>query len=72
MGRRIAYETVQRSLDNGLHDLQILSGDVVGPSGASVRDVVETAKINLGTVLRYLEQEGGFGVFPEVRLKTGE
>lgn len=48
------YQTAQRSLANGLHDLNILAGNEVGPSDASWQDVAGTAALNLSTVVAYL------------------
>ena len=67
--RKIAFSTVQRSLDNFIHDMRILSGDIVGQSNATVHAVTQTALVNLGVVKRFIRQQETAKVFPEVRIR---
>jgi len=60
------YDIFERSLANGLHDLAILAGDIVGPSNVSWQDVAGTAAANLKVIAALLDEarEGRHGPFP--------
>lgn len=51
----MSYETMKRTLENALHDLSILAGDIPGPSGATWQDVAGTAATNLHALAIMLE-----------------
>ena len=63
-----AFNVAHRALQSALHDLRILSGDIVGPSGASWQDVAGTCATNLEVLLNYVraarERGAGFVSFP--------
>ena len=60
------FETLDKLLEAGLHDLAILAGDVVGPSDVSWQDVAGTAAANLRVLADLLSEarEGAAGPFP--------
>ena len=64
----ISYDTAQRSMDNAINDLRILSADIIGPSDAALSDVEGTAIVNLKTLIRYIEEPQPAKVYPEVRI----
>ncbi len=68
----ISHETAQRALDNGINDLRILSGEIIGPSNVSQSDIEGTALINLRTLVRYIEEPQPLKVYPEVRIRENE
>ncbi len=53
---RAKYTTLERTLRNLLHDLTILSGDVIGPSGTSWQDVAGTASVNAQVLANILSE----------------
>lgn len=55
------YTKMKRNLCDALHDLRILAGDVVGPSGASWQDVAGTAAVNLRALADQIEQARELG-----------
>lgn len=71
------YETMKRALENGLHDMAILAGDIVGPTDVSWQDVAGTAMVNFQVLGSQLEQarlgnaEAGL-VFPSPSEALGE
>lgn len=46
MKRRAQFKVMEQALEALLHDLSILPGDIMGPSDATMRDVIGTAKTN--------------------------
>lgn len=67
--RTARYEIMKRALAGLLADMAILGGDVVGPSDASMRDVIGTAKTNARVLAAQLEaayqgDQESFLVFP--------
>ena len=63
------YNITRRALAGLLNDMRILSGDCVGPSGATVADVLGTAIANGYALIAHLERArngkaDGFLVFP--------
>lgn len=53
---KATYEQMKRLLTDALGDLAILSGDVMGPSGASWQDVAGTAAVNLTCLANMLTE----------------
>jgi hypothetical protein len=53
--RRATYKTMETALRNALNDLAILSGEKVGPSDASWRDVAGTCAVNLDVLSAQLK-----------------
>jgi hypothetical protein len=45
--RRATYDGMRAELKNIIGDVRILSGDIVGPSGATWQDVAGTLAVNL-------------------------
>ena len=67
----MSYETMKRTLENALHDLSILAGDIPGPGNASWQDVAGTAATNLKALAIMLDtarngakSASGFLTFP--------
>lgn len=54
--RKATYETMKRALTDALANLEILSGDKVGPSDASWQDVAGTCSVNLEVLASQLKQ----------------
>ena len=49
------FETTESLLATAIYDLAILSGDAIGPSGASWQDVAGTASVNLRALANFLD-----------------
>ncbi len=45
--RRATYDRMKKEIEAIVADIQILSGDTVGPSGATWQDVAGTLAVNL-------------------------
>ena len=56
------YETIKAKLETIIGEFDILSGDTVGPSGASWQDVAGTCAVNLRSLASFLDSvRGGTG-----------
>lgn len=56
MARKANYETMKTVLTNALHDLQILAGDIMGPTNSSWQDVAGTCAVNLDVLSSQLKE----------------
>ncbi len=73
-----SYMTVLRSMNNMVEDFKILSGEEVGPSGATWQDVAGTLEANLRVLANQVESArkghtgGGPVVFPSITAMAEE
>jgi hypothetical protein len=54
--RKATYDQMKSLLENGLNDMAILSGDIVGPSDVSWQDVAGTCATNFEVLAMLLHE----------------